>query len=421
MFKNFINNDLNTKNVITLYFIYIFLIIILSFVYSKLYLSKNPEIILNDNKLNIIKLQFDHGKLVKNITEKKEFFQEIDGIKYYLIKLPIYPILISLLLFISKNYYFIFISKAIIFFSLFFFTIRIFCNDNKINTKFFLIFLISTIFIPYNLHVYFNINFSDSIGSMILSCVFLLCLSKKKKFLFLATLLSLLYLTKSSYFFITIFIALYLFIFSKEKKKIFPSIFLISTIFIWGIYGLKKSNMFPFFSSISSHGQYQFQVVLNDKFKEIYPQLSVDLIKLPELPKTISTEKGQYLYYQKLANQYLSNNENFKNYLLDRIKVLKFIFFGIKQDSKFQVSENINYSSMINKIFLNSSILLSIFLIFKYKSREEKFINYFYLLFIFFCMLPHLVSWATSKHLVGISQISIFYLLWRINLIIRKN
>ena len=59
--------------------------------------------------------------------------------------------------------------------------------------------------------------------------------------------------------------------------------------------------MFPFFSSISSHGQYQFQVVLNDKFKEIYPQLSVDLIKLPKLPKTISTEKGQYLYYQKIS------------------------------------------------------------------------------------------------------------------------
>ena len=55
MFKNFINNDLDTKNLITLYFIYIFLIITLSFVYSKLYLSKNPEIILNDNKLNIIK------------------------------------------------------------------------------------------------------------------------------------------------------------------------------------------------------------------------------------------------------------------------------------------------------------------------------------------------------------------------------
>ena len=120
MFKNFINNDLDTKNLITLYLVYIFLIITLSFVYSKLYLSKNPEIILNDNKLNIIKLQFDHGKLVKNITEKKEFYQEIDGIKYYLIKLPIYPILISLLLFISKNYYFIFISKAVIFFSLFF-------------------------------------------------------------------------------------------------------------------------------------------------------------------------------------------------------------------------------------------------------------------------------------------------------------
>ena len=76
MFKNFINNDLDTKNLITLYFIYIFLIITLSFVYSKLYLSKNPEIILNDNKLNIIKLQFDHGKLVKNITEKKEFFKK---------------------------------------------------------------------------------------------------------------------------------------------------------------------------------------------------------------------------------------------------------------------------------------------------------------------------------------------------------
>ena len=57
---------------------------------------------------------------------------------------------------------------------------------------------------------------------------------------------------------------------------------------------LKKVICF-LFSSISSHGQYQFQVVLNDKFKEIYPQLSVDLIKLPELPKTISTEKGQYI------------------------------------------------------------------------------------------------------------------------------
>ena len=223
--------------------------------------------------------------------------------------------------------------------------------------------MISTIFIPYNLHVYLNINFADSIGSIFLSCAFLLCVSKKKRYLSLAILISLLYLTKSNYFFFSIFLALYFLFFSKESKRFFLPLFLIIMIFTWGIFGLKKSNMFPFFSSISSHGQFQFNVVLNENFHKIYPNFAVDTIDLPKLPKTIKTEKDQYYYYKKLGKKYLNNKENLQRYLLDRIIVLKFIFFGIYEDQKFIIEKNkIRYSSIVNKFFLNLSVILSCYL-----------------------------------------------------------
>ena len=140
MFKEILKSEIDLKKTLIIYFVYISIVIILGLIYSNLKAVKNPDIILNNNHLNIIELQFNHGKLVKNIVEKKQFFQEINDIKYYLLKLPIFPILLSLILSISKNYFFFLISKAVILFTLFYYTINVFCKDNGYNTKYLLFF-----------------------------------------------------------------------------------------------------------------------------------------------------------------------------------------------------------------------------------------------------------------------------------------
>ena len=74
MFKEILKSEIDSKKTLIIYLIYILIVIILSLIYSKLYIIKTPEIILDNNHLNIVELQFDHGKLVKNIWLYIKFF-----------------------------------------------------------------------------------------------------------------------------------------------------------------------------------------------------------------------------------------------------------------------------------------------------------------------------------------------------------
>ena len=109
----------------TFYFIFIISIILLSSIYCYLSISKYG---IADENFEIIfkKLQFDFGNLAHNFYYNNDFFQNRNGVDYYLFKSPFLPFLLVNIAKISNNIYFIFITKnlitySILFFSLFFF------------------------------------------------------------------------------------------------------------------------------------------------------------------------------------------------------------------------------------------------------------------------------------------------------------
>lgn len=400
------------KNILYIYLIYISLTLFLCFIYSKLNLSKFPNIILDDNNVNYLAFQFDHPLLFKSIFESNEFFQEVDGIKYYIAKLPIFPLLITFFLKIYDNYYFLFLGKSFLTFSFFFTIIYLYVVNSKNSISLFLLLLASTIIIPYNLHVYFNIYFADCISSVLFSCLFVYLLNKENKnFYLISLIIFILYLTKSSMFFVTIFIPIYLIFSEKKMLKYLPTISLLIAILLWGFYGLNKSNFFPFMKSASSHGSKQFSVVMNKNFSEYYPTLSVDLIQLAKIPDSIKNEKEAFDFYDNLNQVYFSNN--YLDYIKDRFLILKFIFFEIKSDGHKKKSEaKIRYSNIINRIALIISIIILLFNLKKNKFNIKALqrIDILLILFLIGGIIPLFAGWATHKHLVGIFQISFFYL-----------
>ncbi len=175
---------------------------------------------------------------------------------------------------------------------------------------------------------------------------------------------------------------------------------------------MNKSNFFPFLKSASSHGSKQFSIVLNKDFSKLYPTISVDLIKIKKLPKEVKNEKEAFDFYDNLNKVYLSTN--YSDYLKDRFLILKFIFFEIKSDGhKNKEEAEIRFSNIINRLILIISIIILLHNIvknkFNYKMIEKN--DLLMILFLGSAMLPLLAGWATHKHLVGIFQMSFFYLI----------
>ena len=90
------------KDLLKIYFIYIFLICICSLIFSLFYIKKINVI---DNKYNIIleNIPFFFGGLISNLVDNSEYTQKEFGVTFYLFRLPLLPLLITILAKISKN------------------------------------------------------------------------------------------------------------------------------------------------------------------------------------------------------------------------------------------------------------------------------------------------------------------------------
>jgi hypothetical protein len=97
--------------------------------------------------------------------------------------------------------------------------------------------------------------------------------------------------------------------------------------------------------------------------------------------------------------------------------LLKSIFFGINRDGSLpdnngKFKNDIRVSQLLSKIFLNLSILIALFNAIK---NKKKFIKQkkeiYFIIIITLNLFPHLLVWATSKHLVGITNVAIIYLI----------
>ena len=174
-----------------------------------------------DESNNIIfrNISFEFGELIENLYLSKGYFHEVNGIKYYLKKLPAIPFLI---LFISKftiNYYLVVVIKNIIIFSIYFFT-AYYLLRNFINNKLIFLILIVPTLLPYNFSVALNYVYADCLLAIFLPLLYLSLISESKfKTIIFSIILFILYFSKATMVFIIILLPFVVFVF--EKKFIF--------------------------------------------------------------------------------------------------------------------------------------------------------------------------------------------------------
>jgi hypothetical protein len=417
------------KKIFYLFLFYIFLLCVLSVIFgNELFLQEgylfdeNKNIILNN-------IPFYYGPLIENIINGKGYFHSSYGIDVYLDRFPFLPFTVVLISKISTNI-FIFLSiKNIIFFSIFFFCLNIYCKEKNIGYIYFFLILLVPLYNFYNITTLLNFFFSDSYIGILLPCIFLILISENKnKYIIVSFILFCLFFTKTTMFFVTISIPFLFLIFEKKThilKRLSPLIFIISAWLIWGTFGLIKTDVFTIGFKTTSSSQLALKSTLNNDFHKYYPKKSVDLI--PGKHDANKKNNNQWNDEWDMYDYY--KNENTKYFKENKIRILKdtfikvkFILFNIHKDAVHpDKNGNFNnlfmFSHLINRIVLIISLIVclnSIFknlLIFKFQK-----LDFYYFIILISSVIPLLIGWATSKHLVGIFILSHLYLIqWTLN------
>ena len=411
--------DLFEKKISIFYILFLIFTILLSSFYTHFYLEKFDYQFNDNNELILNLIPFVYGQIIENLYYHNIFEQVWFGINTYLTRLPFVPLFITSLSKISLNVYFIIITKNIIFFSLIFYSIKI--TTVRYNKKFlsFLILFITFFYNFYNTIVLSTYIYADAYIASILPCIFLILLSDiKKKFLLISTLIFVLYFTKTSVFYLTIFISILFFILEKNLttyKRILPVISLILAIMIWGTFGYIKTKKFPVGSNMLSNNQEALSIVMNKNFKDYYPKLSVDLIPRENINNKFKNEWEFSEYYKSKNKEYFLNNK--LNVFKDINIKIKFIFFNYRKDAiNTKIDTNNKNSIMISHIFNRIVFIISIIVLIK-NIFEKKFQkpDIYYFAIIVSSLFPHVIGWATSKHLVPLFLVSHLYLFLRLN------
>lgn len=411
-------NEINKKKILFFYLFYILFIIFSSITYGFLL---NLRIHIYDENLNILlnKIPFSNGDLIYNLFYNYQYYISHNDLIFYLQKTPAIPFLITFLLFFSKNFFFVIVFKNIIIYSLYFYFVYKIIFEQKREILIFILILIIPIIIPYNYSVSLNFFYEDGLIAILLPLLFLaLITAYKYKYLLISGLCFILYFVKTSMFLIIVILPILIIFFEREKiLKFLPVIFSLIAILIWGFYGLAKTGRFPIFSTSSSINSHVLASVMNENFHKFYPNKSTDLIPISyEMPNNISNEWEFFDFYEKKNKEYL--DQNLPRYLKDIIIKLKFIFFGINRDGALpdkngNFDNSIRFSLIFSKLLFNLSIIFSLLILFKnIKKMFSQKKEIFFLSLVILNLLPHIFVWATSKHLVGISNISIMYLIF---------
>jgi hypothetical protein len=421
-FKKYLLNALyleNKKKIFYIYFLYIGLIIFSSIIYGYL-LNSKFEIYDSNYEIILENVSFSNGELIYNLLYKNKYsISYYNNIDFYLAKTPAIPFFIFFLTLFSKNFFYIIISKNLIIFTIYFYFVYKTLLTENVKNYFFLLILIIPIIIPYNFSVSLNFFYEDSLIAILLPLLFLaLITTYKHKYLLISGLCFILYFVKTSMFLIIAVLPILIILFERKKKlKFLPVIFSLLAILIWGFYGLDKTGRFPIFSSSSSINSHVLAFAMNENFHKFYPSKSTDLIQISyEIPNNISNEWDFFDFYAKKNIEYL--DLNLPRYLKNIIIKLKFIFFGINRDGALpdkngNFDNSIRFSLILSKLLFNLSILFSLVILFKNIKKiflQKKEI--FFLSLVILNLLPHIFVWATSKHLVAISNISMIYLIF---------
>jgi hypothetical protein len=421
--KIFQKNLMNSSNnfILGVYIIYLIIIAFSSIAFCFLYIQKFPNIIDSNYNLILKNIGFLFGDLIHNLYNHNTYsFKAENDIIFHLRRLPALVFVIFSLYSLCKNFFFIIISKNIILYSLYFLIIykSLKIKNKKKNILFFILLIFVPVIVPYNYLVSLNFTFEDCLITLFLPLLyFLLIFNYGYQYILISLLLFILYFTKGSMFFLVIILPFLKLIYEKKNRlRFLPLLFCLTAVLIWGFYGKYSSGRFPFASNLSTDNSRSLYPALNLNFHNYYPEKSIDLVPVDtDLPSYINTEWEFQDYYNKKNQEYLL--KNYKRYFLDFFIKLKSVFTNIKRDGAFpdkngNYDNSLRYSLIINKLFFNFALFYSLYSVFKnFKTIQRE--EYYFLCILILSLLAHLYAWAYSRHLVGMTNLSIVYLIFK--------
>ena len=414
------------------YFIFLILVCIVTIIFCFMYVTKFSYMVDENNNLIFKNIPFGNGPLVYNLIENGIYSSKfVNNIEFVLQKLPVLPLLLFGISKLSSNFYFVVIIKNLITFSFIYWILYFYLRSLNFHINYAILYL-AVFLVPYNLFVSLNFEFADNITSILLPSLFLVLISNmKNKYTVSAMIIFILYLTKTSMFFLCLGIPVVIFFIEnnqnfKTKKKI---IFLgpLFAIILWGTFSFIKTDRFAMGTHSLTVNSFGLTLASDPRFFEYYPSKSIDLLQAKfEIPKNLKSEWEVYDYFKLKNDEYLSNEENLYKYIMTFPKKIFIILFNIYRDSAFpdekgNFDNNIRYSMIFNKLFINISIIMSLYFIsLSIKKRKISNDDFVFLSMLGLSLLPLIAGWATSKHLVPISILSYFYLVHKYLYFLKK-
>ena len=405
---------LNTKFI----FVYIALIsfiaiILLTVIWHGYITSRFPHLTNEYGQLVYSRLDFFFVPLMENLVNKNEYFLSYLDQKIYLAKMPLIPFFLDTILsYTTKSFLGILIIKNFISISLVLFFLKKYFKKNILV----LISLIILFYNPYNTLTMVRLIPEESFTSIFLLILFLsLSLYKKPNFILIGILITLIYLTKASMLFFCYFLSIFLILIYKSKESFLPFILVFCAYLLWASNGYYKTGKFISPFSISSISGLTLSAAYDENFLKIYPKQPPDIL-LDEIIKKnkdkIFKSRDEHELDKIFKDEVLNKIISDKDFLIKSfLRKLYFLLINIKFDSQSLSSENYNnirFTEIPNKIFFNISLLLLIANVIKHKKFGRE--DYYYIIFIIFYLLPYMIGFLYTRHLVPLYIISNFYI-----------
>ena len=423
MFKVLFNKIRNIKiNIFLIYLFFLIILIFLNLIFIKLWVLAHPfQIDANGNLLNS-RIQFYFEEPINNLLNNKPPSNTIANIDFKISKMPLLVYFFYYFQFlISKNLIAIHLFKNLLLGSVLFLVIKKY--DKNLNNLFLILCLILIYFVPHNIVNILAITPEESILIYFIIILFFLVTGEYKfKNYYISLILSLIFFTKGSMFYLALGISLIYLILEKQKMKYIPLLFVVLCSFFWGLNSYNKTGKFAFATSTTSLNGLTTGIVYHKNFTSKYPLMNPDIfwddvfneIKI----KNIKNEWEADKYIRNKSINYIINNP--ADVFYGVLKKLYVIFLSPFKDTRTEeqlINENyknpIRYSNFINKPFFILSIVILFYSTFKFSKINSKIrkVNAYYLSILTFYFFPYISVYVFPRHCVAMYILGFIYIL----------
>jgi hypothetical protein len=420
-FLNFKIKNLKKKDYF-IFFFFILILIVLNLIFIKYWIISHPYQI--DNYGNIInRIQFYFEQPLDNLLNNKPPTNTIAEIEFKISKMPLLIyFLYYFQIYISKNFIIIHLFKNIFLSSIIFILIKKY--DIKLNNLFLICCLLLIYSIPHNIVSMLAITPEESILIYFVIILFFLITGEYKfRNYYIAIIVSLIFFTKGSMFYLSFGISLIYFIYEKKKQKLLPLIFVIFCSIIWGLNSYYKTGKFAFATSTTSLNGLTTGIVFHKDFTKSYPLMNPDIYwsdVFEEIKnKNIKDEWQADKYIREKSIKYIL--ENPADVFYGILKKLYVILISPYKDTRTEeqlineyYKNPIRFSNFINKPVFIISIIILLYSISNFRKVNSKIkkISIYYLSILVFYFFPYLAAYIFPRHCVAMYILGFIYILF---------